>query len=94
MSRVPDLEYSALEMLELGEERATANGIAFWLVDLNPSVMEVVRRAGLDKQLGPDRLLFNARMAIARYNELQERAASTAETSSAGNAEAAAPPPP
>ena len=94
MSRVPDLEYSALEMLELGEERATANGIAFWLVDLNPSVMEVVRRAGLDKQLGPDRLLFNARMAIARYNELQERAASTAETSSAGNAEVAAPPPP
>ncbi len=78
MSRVPDLEYSALEMLKAGEERAVANGITFWLVDLNPSVMDVVRRAGWDKQLGPDRLLFNARVAIARYSELQEREASAA----------------
>jgi hypothetical protein len=31
----------------------------------------VVRNAGLDRQLGPERLLFNARAAIERYQALQ-----------------------
>lgn len=67
MSRVPDIEYSALQALMEGERRATEHGAVVWLVGLNPGVLEVVRHAGLDRQLGPERMLFNARAAIERY---------------------------
>src|SRR3954468_3211941 len=70
LSRVPDIEYSALKMLQERAAGASPQGPTVWLVGLNPGVLEVVRSAGLDGQLGPDRLLFNARAAIARYREL------------------------
>ena len=71
MSRVPDIEYSALQMLVEGEKRATEGGAVVWLVGLNPGVLEVVRNAGLDQRLGRERMLFNARAAIERYLNLQ-----------------------
>ena len=46
-------------------------GTVVWLVGLNPGVLEVVRHAGLDKHLGRERMLFNAREAIERYLALQ-----------------------
>jgi len=70
MSRVPDIEYSALQMLMEREERATGRGAVLWLVGLNPGVLEVVRNAGLAERLGRERLLFNARAAIERYSAL------------------------
>jgi len=80
MSRVPDIEYSALQALMDGEKRATERGAIVWLVGLNPSVLEVVRHAGLDQRLGRERMLFNAREAIERYQAL---GAADCETSSA-----------
>ena len=74
MSRVPDIEYSALQALMEGEKRATERGAVVWLVGLNPGVLEVVRRAGLDERLGRERMLFNARAAIERYQALQAAA--------------------
>jgi anti-anti-sigma factor len=71
MSRVPDIEYSALQMLMGGEKRATERGAIVWLAGLNPGVLDVVRRAGLDERLGKERLLFNARAVIERYQALQ-----------------------
>ncbi len=71
LSRVPDLEYSALQMLMEGDKRATERGATVWLVGLNPGVLEVVRHSGLDRQLGPERMLFNARAAIERYQGMQ-----------------------
>ncbi|CAO4178250.1 SulP family inorganic anion transporter [Methylorubrum populi] len=68
LSRVPDIEYSALKMLQDGARRTT---VTLWLVDCNPGVLDMVRRAGLDHELGRDRLLFNARTAIEQYRELQ-----------------------
>jgi len=73
MSRVPDLEYSALQMLIEGAQRASDRGVTVWLAALNPAVLQVVRNAGFDRQLGPDRLLFNAREAISRYQAMQAR---------------------
>lgn len=67
LSRVPDLEYSALQMLVEADLRSAARGFELWLVGLNPGVLEVVRRAGLADRLGRDRLLFNARTAIERW---------------------------
>jgi MFS superfamily sulfate permease-like transporter len=71
-SRVPDLEYSALQAVMEGERRATERGAVVWLVGLNPAVLESVRHAGLADKLGPERLLFNARAAIERYQAMQK----------------------
>ncbi|MGZ4957851.1 MAG: SulP family inorganic anion transporter [Methylomonas sp.] len=74
MSRVPDIEYSALRMLMEREKRATESGSAtLWLVGLNPGVLEVVRRSGMADRLGCERLLFNARAAIERFQALQAK---------------------
>ena len=74
MSRVPDIEYSALQMLIERDNRATERGAVVWLVGLNPDALEVVRKAGLDRQLGRERMLFNARAAIEHYQALQAKA--------------------
>jgi anti-anti-sigma factor len=71
MSRVPDIEYSALLSLIESEKRITERGVTLWLVGLNPSVLEVVRRAGLADRLGRERMLFNARAAIRQYESLR-----------------------
>jgi anti-anti-sigma factor len=74
MSRVPDIEYSALQALMEGEQRATARGAVVWLVGLSPGVREVMRTSGYAQRLGRERLLFNTRAAIARYQALQAAA--------------------
>ncbi len=76
LSRVPDIEYSALRMLREGMRRTA---VTVWLVGCNPDVLRMVRRAGLDRELGPDRLFFNARTAIARYGALRAAPAPPAE---------------
>ncbi|HEY6079998.1 MAG TPA: STAS domain-containing protein, partial [Polyangiaceae bacterium] len=78
LSRVPDIEYSALLVLMDADRRAAAMGIELWLVGLNPGALKVVRKAGLADQLGRERLLFNARAAIERYQALAKGAASPA----------------
>ena len=70
MSRVPDIEYSALQMLIEGEKRTTERGVMLWLTALNPGVLKVVRQSGLAERLGPERLLFNARAAIAKFQTM------------------------
>ncbi len=74
MSRVPDLEYSALQAMMEGERRWTEHGLTLWLADCNPAVLEVIRHAGLDKRLGKERLLFNARAAIEHFQALPKSA--------------------
>lgn len=71
MSRVPDIEYSALKTLEELAHTLAGNGVVIWVAALNPGVMEVARNAGWDERLGRDRLLFNARAVIEKYRELQ-----------------------
>ncbi len=70
LSRVPDLEYSALQMLIEGEKRIAERGMTLWLAALNPAVLRVVRQSGLADRLGKERLLFNARSAITRFQAL------------------------
>ncbi|HEY8035763.1 MAG TPA: SulP family inorganic anion transporter [Methylobacter sp.] len=70
MSRVPDIEYSALQMLMEREKRVTEHGATLWLAGLNPSVLEVVRHVGLADRLGRERMMFNAIMAIEHYQAL------------------------
>lgn len=67
MSRVQDIEFSALKILMDHEKTATENGATFWLVGLNPGVLDVVRRSGLAEKLGRERMMFNATAAVDRY---------------------------
>jgi MFS superfamily sulfate permease-like transporter len=69
MSRVPDIEYSALQVLLDIDRRAAALGVEWWLAGLNPGALEVVRKAGLYERLGRERMLFNARAAIERFQQ-------------------------
>ena len=75
LSRVPDIEYSALQTLMEVERRWTEAGTVVWLAGMNPGVLEVAHRAGLDQRLGRERMLFNARAAIERYQALQAEGA-------------------
>ena len=78
MSRVPDIEYSALQMLIEGEKSTTDKGFTLWLAGLNPDVLRIVRRSELVELLGSDHLLVNAREAIKQFQSQQE--ASTEKT--------------
>lgn len=69
LSRVFDIEYSALQMLMQGERRATEEGTIVWLAGLNPAVLECVRSAGFADRLGKERMFFNARAVIRHYQE-------------------------
>ncbi|HWR95978.1 MAG TPA: hypothetical protein VN248_04545, partial [Arenimonas sp.] len=70
MSRVFDIEYSALQMLIEGERRMTAEGHAVWLADLSPAALECARASGFADRLEKDgRLFFNAREVIRHYQE-------------------------
>ena len=73
MSRVPDIEFSALQMMIERDKRERERGIVVWLAGLNPGALEMVRRSGLDSQLGRDRMLFNTRTAIERFKAMSER---------------------
>jgi MFS superfamily sulfate permease-like transporter len=67
LSRVHDLEYTALKMLIDGEQRMRERGVDVWLVGLNPAVLEMVRRSPLAATLGHERMFFNLATAVARY---------------------------
>jgi high affinity sulfate transporter 1 len=74
LSRVPDVEYSALQVLAEGDRRRAQDGIVVWLAGLNPGVLDTVRHSALYAQFGPQRLLFNAREAIVRYQTMPNSA--------------------
>ena len=69
MSRVPDIEYSALQMLVEAEQRMTEEGVTIWLAALNPVALASIRSSSLGDRLGRERLLFNARAAIKKFQE-------------------------
>ena len=69
LSGVPDLEYTALNMLIEAERRQRELGVSVWLVGLNPEVLRVIQRSSLGKTLGREAMHFNLEVAVARYHE-------------------------
>ena len=65
LSRVFDIEYSALQMMMEGERRYTGEGITVWLAGLNPDVLAYIRSSGFADRLGRERLFTNTRAAIS-----------------------------
>jgi sulfate permease, SulP family len=72
LSRVFDLEYSALKMLIEAEERQRAAGITLWLVGLNPEVHAVIQRSPLGAILGRERLMLDLEIAVDGYQQRRE----------------------
>lgn len=69
LSRVPDLEYTALKMLTEAEKRQRDRGVTLWLVGLNPDVLAMVQRSSLGQALGRERMFHNLELAVAHYLE-------------------------
>ena len=67
LAGVFDLEYTGLKMLLVAERRLREEGIATWLVGLNPDVLGVVLRSELRHALGHGRLHVNLESAVAAY---------------------------
>jgi MFS superfamily sulfate permease-like transporter len=62
-----DIEYTALKMLTEGEERLRTQGVALWLVGLNPEVLAIVQQSRLGSLLGRERLIANLETAVDRF---------------------------
>ena len=67
LSRVFDLEYTALKMLTEAQERRGEQDATLWLAGLNPGVLDVVRRSRLGQVLGRERMMFNLEQAVEQY---------------------------
>lgn len=72
LSRVFDLEYSALKMLIEAEQRQREAGITLWLVGLNPQVYAVIQRSPLGPVLGTERMLLDLEIAIDKFQKRRE----------------------
>ena len=66
-SSVVDIEYSALQMLKDGYDRASAQGIRLWLAELNPRVLDYMKASKFPEKLGPNALYHNAEEALKAY---------------------------
>jgi len=67
LSRVMDLEYTALKMLTEAEERLRASGTVLWLAGLNPGVLDSVRRSPLGTALGEARMFYDLEHVLMKY---------------------------
>ncbi|MEK1887119.1 MAG: SulP family inorganic anion transporter [Phyllobacterium sp.] len=69
LSRVFDIEYSALQMLIDGEGRFAKEGVEMWLAGLNPDVLDYIRRSSFADRVGEDRMFPSAETGLRRYLE-------------------------
>jgi high affinity sulfate transporter 1 len=69
MSVVPVLEYTALRMMDDGEEKLREAGTVLWLVAMNPDVVAVMQRSPLWERLGRERMFFTLEQAVAKYQQ-------------------------
>jgi MFS superfamily sulfate permease-like transporter len=67
LSRVFDIEYSALQAMSEGRRRLADDGVETWLAGLNPDVLQHVRASGLADDVGEARMFRDAREALGRF---------------------------
>ena len=66
-SAVPDLEYTALKILEDVDQKLSEAGVTLWLAALNPIPLKIVQNSDLGKKLGRERMYFNVEQAVEAY---------------------------
>jgi SulP family sulfate permease len=66
-SAIPDIEYTALEMLRAGEEKLRQEGVTLWLAGLNPEALRVIQKSLLGEVLSRQRMFLNTQQAVKAY---------------------------
>lgn len=56
LSRVFDIEYSAMQTLIASDQNLAEQGVTLWLANLNPDVLDYVRASGFAEHLGESRM--------------------------------------
>jgi high affinity sulfate transporter 1 len=69
-SAIPDIEYTALVLLEDAEERLRGHGVTVWLAGVNPGLKPVLKRSKLAAAHDPSRLFANLHQALAAWQRL------------------------
>jgi len=69
-SAIPDIEYTALDMLTEGERKFRERGVILWLSTLNPDLAAVIRGTTLGEALGDSRVFPNLHIALEAYRKL------------------------
>lgn len=67
LSAVPDLEYTALNLLADFEEELSEQGVVLWLAALNPVPLTIIQQSSLGERMGSERLFFNLHQAVETY---------------------------
>lgn len=70
MRKVPFIDSTGLHNLELLITSSRAEGIEVVLSGVNPTVMQVLERDGVDHLLGPNHIFDHITKAVARANEI------------------------
>jgi len=66
-SAIPDLEYTALKMLNEAEKKMQQSGISLWLAGLNPEPLQLIQKSELGRRLGRARMHFNIEQALRSF---------------------------
>ena len=72
-SAIPDIEYTALQMLIDFEEKLSEQGVALWLADLSPACLTVIQNSSLGATLGHKRMFLDVEEAVKFYQAQQTR---------------------
>jgi high affinity sulfate transporter 1 len=66
-SAIPNIEFTALKMLNEAEAKLNDEGIELWLAALTPEVLALVQHSPLGERLGRARMFFTVAQAVDHY---------------------------
>jgi sulfate permease, SulP family len=66
-SAIPNIEFTALKMLNEAEAKLNDEGIELWLAALTPEALALVQRSPLGERLGRPRMFFTVAQAVEHY---------------------------
>lgn len=66
-SAIPNVEFSALKMLNEAEAKLNDEGIELWLAALTPEALGLVQHSPLGERLGRQRMFFTVPQAVEHY---------------------------
>ncbi|WPN49511.1 MULTISPECIES: SulP family inorganic anion transporter [unclassified Pseudomonas] len=67
-----DLEYTALKMLTVAEQRMREKGVSLWMVGMSPTVWDMVVKAPLGRTLGEGHMFLNLEQAVDHYQRSRQ----------------------
>ncbi|WP_312407851.1 SulP family inorganic anion transporter [Rhizobium sp.] len=77
LSRVFDIEYSAMQMVIASDRNLADQGVTLWLASLNPDVLDYVRASGFAEHLGESRMFKRVDDGVRHFQHSIEAAVSS-----------------